>query len=84
MILRRPSLARRVGMEGIGRCQPCGASKHLLSDDALYPSSRAVDPHAVEAVAVGDDRGPEAATGAGATAALGGSPGTAVHQAVEL
>jgi hypothetical protein len=33
---------------------------------------------------VGDDRGLEAATGAGATAALGGSPGTASHQAVEL
>ncbi len=33
---------------------------------------------------VGDDRGPKGAAGAGATAALGGSPGTAAHQAVEL
>ncbi len=82
MSKRIPQDARTAHRSYRGRLY--SASNCLSSDDAPYASSRAVGPHAVEAVAVRDDHRPEATAEAGATAALGRSPGTAAHQAVEL
>lgn len=49
-----------------------------------HASSRAVGPHAVEAVAVGDEGPADRTAGAETAAARGGAVLAAVHQAVEL
>jgi len=49
-----------------------------------HASSRAVGPHAVQTIAVGDDRGPEAAAGAGTTTASGRAVPAELHQPEQL
>ena len=52
--------------------------------DEITPQACAVGPHAVQTIAVGDDRGLEAAAGAGTTTASGRAVPAELHQAEQL